>query len=111
VDILFLNDRDARDFNDSKRLVRQYGTDNAKRIRQPLDDLRAAANLEEMRSLPGRLHPLTENLGGWFALDLKHPDRLIIEPANNPLPEKADGGLDWAMVTIVRVIRVGDYHG
>lgn len=111
MDILFLNDRDRRDFNDSTRLVRRYGPINAKRIRQRLDDLRAAANLDEMSRLPGRLHPLTQNLGGWLALDLKHPDRLIIEPANDPLPEKDDGGLDWTRVTAVRIIRVGDYHG
>jgi toxin HigB-1 len=111
VDILFLNDREARDFNDSKRLIRRYGPENAKRIRQRLDDLRAVANLDEMSRISGRLHPLTKNLDGWFALDLKHPDRLIIEPANDPLPVKEDGGLDWTRVTAVRVIRVGDYHG
>jgi hypothetical protein len=111
VDILFLNDRDDRDFNDSKRLITKYGPHNAKRIRQRLDDLRAAATLDDMSRLPGRLHPLHENLDGWFALDLKHPDRLIIQPANDPLPQKADGSLDWTKVTVVRVIRVGDYHG
>jgi toxin HigB-1 len=111
VEILFLNDREAQLFNDDKQLSRRYGPDNARRIRQRLDDLRSASNLDEMSRLPGRLHPLNENLAGWLALDLKHPERLIFEPANDPLPQKADGGLDWVQVTMVRIIKVGDYHG
>ena len=110
MDILFLNKRDANDFNDSKRLARRYGFDNVKRIQRRLDDLRAAANLDEMSRLPGRLHPLAENLSGLFALDVRHPQRLIIEPANDPLPTKVDGSLDWTHITIVRIMRIEDYH-
>lgn len=111
MDIVFADERERQEFNDEKRLFRRYGPDNGKRIRRRLDNLRAAANLDEMSRLPGRLHPLTENLEGLFALDLRHPDRLIIAPANDPLPLKDDGNLDWTKVTVVRIIQVGDYHG
>ena len=36
--------------------------------------------------LPGRFHPLTGDRAGQFALDLDHPNRLILEPNHNPIP-------------------------
>jgi plasmid maintenance system killer protein len=110
LDIVFLNDRLANEFNDNKALNQRYGAEQAKRIRRRLDDLLAATNLEVFRTLPGRCHELKGNLAGLLALDLQHPDRLIFEPANDPIPRKADGGLDWPKVTAVRILRVEDYH-
>ena len=43
---------------------------------------------------PERRHELSGNRKGQFAVDLKHPQRLIFEPNHNPLPRRADGGLD-----------------
>ena len=112
MDIVFPNIRLADEFNNTKQLTRKYGPDNARRIRRRLDDLRAASNLAEMHALfGGRLHPLTGDLAGQFALDLRHPQRLSFEPADEPLPLKSDGGLDWALVSAVRILRVEDYHG
>lgn len=112
MNIVFPNARLAGEFNNIKQLTRQYGPDNARRIRRRLDDLRAAANLAEMHMLfGGRLHPLTGDLAGQYALDLRHPQRLIFEPADEPLPQKPDGGLDWSLVSAVRILRVEDYHG
>ena len=48
---------------------------------------------------------------GQFAVDLKHPHRLIFEIANNPIAKKGDGGVDLTKVTKVRIIEIGDYHG
>lgn len=49
--------------------------------------------------------------GEQFAVDLKHPKRLVFEIADNPVPRKPDGGLDLASVTSVVVVEVVDYHG
>lgn len=111
MEITFQTDKFADECNDFKRLVRRYGEDNAKRIRRRLDDLQAAANLDVMRTLPGRCHELIGDLAGQLAIDLRHPYRLIFEPANDPIPRKEDGGLDWVNVTVVRMLRVEDYHG
>ncbi len=111
MEIVFPNDRLAREFSDTKTLVRHYGAENAQRIRRRLDDLRAADNLATMRLLfGGRLHPLTGDLAGRFALDVRHPQRLIFEPADEPLPRLDDGSLDWTRVLRVRILRVEDYH-
>lgn len=112
MDIVFVNERAAAEFNSLKALSRSYGVENARRILRRLDDLRAAENLEVMRPpFPGRCHELKGDRAGQLALDVKHPFRLIFEPANEPVPRKTDGGLDWAGVTSIRIIEVEDHHG
>lgn len=63
-----------------------------------------------LKSLPGRCHELKGNKKGQLSLDLKHPLRLIIEPANIDAEQKEDGGLDWASVTGIMIIDIEDTH-
>jgi proteic killer suppression protein len=60
---------------------------------------------------PERRHELSGNRKGRFAVDLKHPQRLVFEPNHNPLPRGADGGLDLKKINAVTIIEVEDYHG
>jgi proteic killer suppression protein len=70
-----------------------------------------AERLEMLRSVSQiRCHELKGDRAGTLAVDLQHPYRLIFEPANDPVPSKADGGLDWTAVTSVRILAVEDYH-
>src|ERR1051326_7854436 len=87
--------------NRQKLLVRKYGPERAKRIRQRLDDLDAATTLEDFRFLPGRCHEHSGDLDGLLSLDLDGPYRIYFRPAHDPLPSKPDGGLDWSKVTDV----------
>lgn len=88
-----------------------YGT-RAKLVNQRKSELDAAKNLHTMRSLPkANCHALTGNLEGKFAVDISENHRIIFEPNHNPLPLKPDGGLDWALVTDITIIAIGeDYH-
>jgi plasmid maintenance system killer protein len=80
-------------------------------IRRRLDELRAAEVLEDLRNLPGpRCHELRGDRAGQISVDLDHPYRLIFEPADDPVPRKPDGGLDWRSVTAVRILEVTDTH-
>ena len=73
--------------------------------------MRAADYLEDIRYLPqARCHELKGNHAGDLSVDLEHPYRLIFRPANKPIPQKANGGLDWAGVTAVEIIGVEDTH-
>jgi plasmid maintenance system killer protein len=110
VDIKFENAKFAEDCNDFKRLVRKFNLQRAKLMRRRLDDLRAATNLEVMRNLPGRCHELGGDRVGQLSLDLDGPYRLIFRPDHDPIPAKADGGLDWSQVTTVVVLEVVDTH-
>ena len=47
---------------------------------------------------------------GQISLDLDGPYRLIFEVANNPIPLKTDGGLDWIQVTSIKILEVEDTH-
>jgi plasmid maintenance system killer protein len=111
MDIIFKNQKFQKIVNSQKLLVQEYGDRQALRIRRRLDELRAAATLEDLRHLPqARCHELTGDRRGQLSLDLVHPYRLIIEPAHEPAPRKADGGLDWSQVTAVLVLSVEDTH-
>ncbi len=110
MDITFASRKFEKECNNHRLLVKKHGQRRAKRIRQRLDDLRAANSLEEMRHLPGRCHELIGDRSGTLSLDLDHPYRLIFAPANVPVPRKLDGGLDWAEITAVMIIGVEDTH-
>ncbi len=109
--ILFAQRRLEKECNNHSLLVKRYGSLQAKKIQERLADLRAVGVLEVMRTLPGRCHELTGNFKGFLAVDLVQPTRLIFEAANNPVPTKPDGGLDWSKVTEIRIINIEDYHG
>ncbi len=112
MDIAFASRQLEKDCHDDKRLIRAYGAENARRIRRRLDELRAAASLEDLRTLPQcRCHELIGDRKGQFSVDVKHPYRLIFVPTNDPLPFKEDGGIDWTGVTAVLIVEITDTHG
>jgi proteic killer suppression protein len=90
-------------------LVRRQGAQRAKVLRRRLDDLAAAPTLDAMRNLPGRCHELTGDLEGVLSIDLDGPFRLLLRPGDDP-PRKADGGLDWKLVTQIVVLRIENTH-
>lgn len=87
------------------------GDAQAGKLALRLTQFHAAPNLAAMRNLPGRCHELGEDRAGQVALDLTGNMRLVFEPANDPIPARDDGGLDWGRVTEVRIREVTDYHG
>lgn len=79
MDITFKNEKFAKTFNSEKDLVREYGPENAKRIKLRMAILTAATCLEEVPPRPPeRRHELRGNRKGQFAVDIKHPKRLIL---------------------------------
>jgi plasmid maintenance system killer protein len=109
--ITFASEKLRNYLHDDRQLKKDYGEVGYKRIRQRLDELYAAETLAAIGMLRrGRCHELKGDRAGQLALDLHKGYRLIIEPADEPRPEKPDGGLDWANVTAVRVLEVEDYH-
>ena len=111
MEVLFQDRKLEKVCSDDARLRRKYGVKRAKLLGHRLDELRRAKNLEAMRGAPqARCHELKGNRTGTLAVDLEHPYRLIFEPVGDPVPRKADGGLDWTEVTIVRILAVEDYH-
>lgn len=110
MDITFRTKKLSKTCNDSTVAIKQIGPEQARRLRQRLDELLAAGSLSVMASLPGRTHELAGDRKGQLSIDLKHPYRLIFAPAHLPLPTKPDGGLDWSRVTAVEIIEITDTH-
>jgi proteic killer suppression protein len=109
VDVDFKTEKLRKQCNEDKEMVKVHGPCRAQKLRQRLDDLRAAPNLYIMRSLPGRCHELKGDKKGELAVDLDHPYRLIFEPVGENI-HKVDGGLDWNAVTSIRILSIEDYH-
>ena len=57
-----------------------------------------------------RLHPLSGDRAGQFAVTLVHPYRLVFRPNHNPVPLGNDGGIDARQVTLIMIMEVVDYH-
>lgn len=111
MDILFKNKKFQKQCNDLNKLKKSHGERRGKLIRQRLDELRAANVLEVMRNLPqSRCHELKGKRAGQLSVDLDHPYRLVFKVANNPIPRKPIGGLDWIRVTAIKILEVEDTH-
>lgn len=87
---------------------KKLGKDCARKLRSRLADLDAASTVQDL--IAGHPHPLKGDRLGQFALDLHGGKRLVFEPSNKPVPQKADGSTHWAQVTEIRIIFIGDYH-
>lgn len=112
MDIIFRTAKLGKELTEEKQLEKKHGTRRAALLRRRLASIAATNNLEDLRALPqARPHELAGNRDGQLAVDLDQPYRLIFEPANDPVPRKSDGGLDWTQVTAVRILEVVDYHG
>jgi proteic killer suppression protein len=114
LDISFSNAKLEKQFNEGKQLVRIHGSLRAEKIRVRMKELRAAASLMVFlppKSGPSRCHELTAGeRKGQISVDLDHPYRLIFVPNHHPIPKKPDGGLDWGLVTAIKIIGVEDTH-
>jgi len=110
VEISFQTKRLEKTFSSIAQLRRDYGT-RAEAITLRMAVLKNAQTLTMVpTSRPERLHQLEANRRGQFSIDIVHPHRLIFLPTHDPIPRKADGGIDLARVTAITILEVIDYH-
>ena len=103
--------RELRDFSSELTAIPGVGEKTAAKLKQRITEFQAFDSLADASSLPGiRCHELSADRKGQLAVDLVHPYRLIFLPNHDPLPTKADGGLDWKLVTGIVVVEVVDDH-
>jgi proteic killer suppression protein len=72
----------------TKQAEKELGQKGAKKLRTRMAELKAASSVTELCA--GRPHPLSGDRKGQFALDLVHPQRVVFEPAHDPIPRKND---------------------
>lgn len=109
MQISFTSKKLGKTLTQDKEMVREYGAECAVKIKRRIMELGAADNL--LMLAPGaRCHPLGGDRTGQFAIDLKHPYRLIFEPLCDVMPLKEDGSLDIGRITGIIIIDIVDYH-
>jgi proteic killer suppression protein len=114
MDITFSNKKLKKQLNEGKVMIKTHGPKRAALLRVVMAQLRAAPNLGVFAppySPPNRCHELKGNKKGLLSVDLDHPYRLLFKPINNPVPIRAEGGLDWCGVTAIEINGVADTHG
>lgn len=110
AEISFANSRLEKAFNSARLLKKEFG-EQVTKIGLRMAVLRQAPSLAHVPvQKPDRCHALSGNRSGSYAVDLKHPYRLVFEPAEVPVPRKADGGVDLEKVGSIRILGVEDYH-
>lgn len=110
VEIYFTNQKLKKLLDSASAMKKQLGEQPAKRLQQRLGEIEAVDCASELFELPGRWHPLTSNRSGQLSGDLKHPQRLILEPVDPSSVKKEDGGVNWDKVTEVVVVAIVDTH-
>jgi len=101
--IEFKNKKLKKTCEDSKKLNKEFNK-QAEKIITRISELAAADNLYDISKLPqARLHPLRGDLVGCFAVDLKHPYRLIFSPLNGDVS-------DLKLIISIKILKIDDYH-
>jgi toxin HigB-1 len=108
MEITFANSKLQKLCEQQALAQKQLGSPCARKLRSRLADLQAAPNVREL--VASRPHPLKGDREGQFALDLKGGKRLVFKPAEEPIPFGEDGGIDWAEVSSICIVFIGDYH-
>ena len=108
MNILYKTDALEKLCTNKKEATRKLGQPGFKKLRTRMADIRAAQKVTEL--VAGNPEPLKGDRKGRFSLRLHGGDRLVFEPAHEPIPEKEDGSTDWSRVTAVRIVFIGDYH-
>ena len=111
MEITFATSKLHKIFNNESHLIKEYGKENGRIIMRRMVVLKAARNLEQVpHRKPERRHELSGKRKREFAVDLKHPFRLVFHPNHDPIPLKEDGEIELRLVTSIVIIRVEDYH-
>jgi proteic killer suppression protein len=88
----------------SRKLKKNYGAIRAKKIIKRLNELQAAKSFYDISRLTQpRLHNLSGQRKKQFAVDIKHPYRIILLPLNGSRE-------DLKTITSIKIIEIIDYH-
>lgn len=108
MEISFISRKMEKRCLNEKEMIRKYG-DLSKKLKQRLSELEAAENLKELPPFAG-CHPLFGNYKYCYALNLKQPYRLIIEPNWHRLGLKKGEQIELTEINSIVIVEITDYH-
>lgn len=86
---------------DCSALTKKYGKENALKIVQRINELESSPSLSDLPPT-AKTHPLSNNRNGQYAIHIKHPYRIILEPKGDS--KKPEDILE------IEIIEIIDYH-
>ena len=89
---------------------RKMGSLRAKILFQRIYTLNRVNSWEDLQHLPGRVHQLSGDRKGQWAMDLDHPYRLIFRPAENQVSIHEHGRYKLSKISSVEILEITDYH-
>lgn len=111
MEITFKTRKLEKSFSSDGALIKAYGAQRAKKIKQRYREMQASATLADLAKIPAAyLHPLTGGRQGQWAVKVTGNGRLCFILEHNPLPLKEDGGIDMEAITDICIIEIVDYH-
>lgn len=111
--ITFANNKLKKQLSEEKTMLKAHGAERTKLLKRVMTSLFAAENLAIFAppySPPDRCHELSGNKKGQLSIDLNGPHRLVFKPDHAPIPKREEGGLDWSMVTAIKILGVENTH-
>ncbi|MEX2442614.1 MAG: hypothetical protein WD492_03340 [Alkalispirochaeta sp.] len=110
--VTYENEKTRRLCEDEKAARKQFGDEATRRLRKRIRMLMEADTLSAIpHTPPPRLHLLSGYTVPTYAVVVHKGLRIVLEPANNPVPLLKDGGVDKRNVRSVQIVTVEDYHG
>lgn len=97
----FATEEFRNECNNQELLVRRYGSERARLLRQRLDELYNAEVLEDMRRMPHVTFLGDGAAQGGLALDLGKPFRLVFRPHPEP---PSPGEWDWKKIDSILIM-------
>ena len=112
MQIFFRTNKLAKVCNNKSVAVKKLGKISAAKLMQRLSQINAADKLSVLMlpAMPGRCHKLKANRLNQYAMDLKHPCRLIFEPSNGTPGWKQENMIIENKVKEITIVEIKDYH-
>lgn len=109
--VTFKNKRLEKSITDPKALIKDYGVQRAKKIKQRYQEICASETLEALSKIPAAyLHPLSGDRAGQWAVKITGNERLCFIITHDPVPLLSDRSINKSKVTDIHIIFIGDYH-
>lgn len=111
MQVFFRSKKLQKIYSSAREIQKAFGAARSRKLQQRLLELSAAESLSQISRLPpSRCHEMTGDRQGQLSVELDHPYRLFFIPANDPVPRREDGGLDWPAVTEIEILEIEDPH-
>jgi proteic killer suppression protein len=112
VKVTYKNEKTRKLCEDAKTGQKQFGDVAARQLRKRIRMLLEADTLSDIpHTPPPRLHLLSGYKEPTCGVVVYRGLRIVLEPADDPLPFLDDGGVDKRRVRSVQIVTVEDYHG